>query len=206
MTPTTKARIFNTNGCKFPAIFNFGDENSDTGGKSAAFHRLPLPIADTFFHKPSGRYSDGLVILDFLAEKLGLPFLSAYLDSLDIQLLQFEQFKGWTNEIYNEGACSYVRSILPRPEDFLKGPIGCLPYSVVHYPPKQGNMDKNGCIMSLNEVAQEFYGQLKDRVSQLRLQLPDAVFTCVDIYSAKLTLISKATKHGKLSHSTLFGK
>ncbi|KAK1578667.1 hypothetical protein Q3G72_032158 [Acer saccharum] len=138
----------------FPAIFNFGDSNSDTGGKSAAFYRLPLPNGDTFFHKPSGRYSDGLVVLDFLAEKLGLPFPSAYLNSmgtnfrhganfatggstiqpldarifevgfslisLDIQLLQFEQFKAQMEELYIEGASSYIRNNLPRPEDFSK--------------------------------------------------------------------------------------
>ncbi|KAK1575618.1 hypothetical protein Q3G72_006978 [Acer saccharum] len=77
------------------------------------------------------------------------------------------------------------------------GPIGWLPYTIVYNPPKPGNMDKNGCIMSHNEVAQEFNRQLKDRVvSQLRLRLTDAVFTYVDIYSAKFTLISEAKKHG----------
>ncbi|KAI9169528.1 hypothetical protein LWI28_013643 [Acer negundo] len=70
------------NDSDFPAIFNFGDSNSETGGKSAAFHRLPSPNSDTFFHKPLGRYSDGLVVLDFLVEKLGLLFLSAYLNSM----------------------------------------------------------------------------------------------------------------------------
>ncbi|KAK0573009.1 hypothetical protein LWI29_001818 [Acer saccharum] len=225
----------------FPAIFNFDDSNSDTGGKSAAFYRLPSPNGDTFFHKPSGRYSDGLVVLDFLAEKLGLPFLSVYLNSmgtnfrhganfangwstiqpldarifeggfspiyLDIQLLQFEQFKARTEELYIEGASSYIRNF--QAVETLSqhgarafwihnmGPIGWLPYTIVYNPPKPGNMDKNGCIMSHNEVAQEFNRQLKDRVvSQLRLRLTDAVFTYVDIYSVKFTLISEAKKHG----------
>ncbi|ONK57794.1 uncharacterized protein A4U43_C09F4160 [Asparagus officinalis] len=31
---------------------------------------------------PAGRYSDGRLIIDFIAESLGLPYLSAYLDSL----------------------------------------------------------------------------------------------------------------------------
>lgn len=52
--------------CDFPAIFNFGDSNSDTGGKSAAFHRIPYPNGETFFHKPSGRYCDGKLIIDFI--------------------------------------------------------------------------------------------------------------------------------------------
>lgn len=58
-------------------------------------------------------------------------------------------------------------------------------------------MDKNGCVMSHNKVASEFNQQLKQRVSQLKMQLPDAVLTYVDIYSAKYTLISESKKHGK---------
>ncbi|KZV15151.1 hypothetical protein F511_30237 [Dorcoceras hygrometricum] len=68
--------------CKFPAIYNFGDTNSDTGGVSAAFGPIPSPYGETFFRRPAGRYSDGRLIIDFMAENLGLPYLSPYLDSL----------------------------------------------------------------------------------------------------------------------------
>ncbi|KAH9312792.1 hypothetical protein KI387_027827 [Taxus chinensis] len=68
--------------CEFPAIFNFGDSNSDTGGLSAAFGQAPPPNGETFFHKPSGRYCDGRLVIDFIAESLGLPYLSAYLQSV----------------------------------------------------------------------------------------------------------------------------
>ncbi|KAL8142438.1 hypothetical protein V2J09_015470 [Rumex salicifolius] len=68
--------------CDFPAIFNFGDSNSDTGGLSAAFGQVPPPYGQTFFHSPAGRYSDGRLVIDFIAESLGLPHLSAYLDSM----------------------------------------------------------------------------------------------------------------------------
>lgn len=52
--------------CEFPAIFNFGDSNSDTGGLSAAFGQAPFPNGQTFFHHPAGRYSDGRLIIDFI--------------------------------------------------------------------------------------------------------------------------------------------
>ncbi|KAK8526393.1 hypothetical protein V6N13_017431 [Hibiscus sabdariffa] len=68
--------------CTFPAIFNFGDSNSDTGGLSAAFGQAPAPNGETFFHTQAGRYSDGRLIIDFIAESFGLPHLSAYLDSV----------------------------------------------------------------------------------------------------------------------------
>ncbi|RAL54189.1 hypothetical protein DM860_004660 [Cuscuta australis] len=66
----------------FPAIFNFGDSNTDTGGFWAAFPSQGPPNGITFFGKPVGRATDGRVILDFLAEGLGLPFLSPYLKSI----------------------------------------------------------------------------------------------------------------------------
>ncbi|KAK7369305.1 hypothetical protein VNO80_11341 [Phaseolus coccineus] len=66
----------------FKAIFNFGDSNSDTGGLSAAFGQAPPPNGITYFHSPNGRFSDGRLIIDFIAKSLGLPYLNAYLDSV----------------------------------------------------------------------------------------------------------------------------
>ncbi|KAJ6719650.1 hypothetical protein OIU79_007320 [Salix purpurea] len=68
--------------CHFPAIFNFGDSNSDTGGLSAVFGQAPPPHGESYFHHPAGRYCDGRLIIDFIAKSFGLPYLSAYLDSV----------------------------------------------------------------------------------------------------------------------------
>nr|GMD19484.1 GDSL esterase/lipase At3g26430-like [Ipomoea batatas] len=68
--------------CNFPAIFNFGDSNSDTGGLSAAFGQAGPPHGETYFHHPAGRYCDGRLKIDFIAERLGLPHVSAFLDAL----------------------------------------------------------------------------------------------------------------------------
>ncbi|KAL8494998.1 hypothetical protein ACS0TY_019239 [Phlomoides rotata] len=68
--------------CAFKAIFNFGDSNSDTGGFYAAFPAERLPFGMTYFKKPTGRATDGRVILDFLAQALGLPFVCPYLQSI----------------------------------------------------------------------------------------------------------------------------
>ncbi|KAA8538463.1 hypothetical protein F0562_027991 [Nyssa sinensis] len=74
--------VFALENCEFPAIFNFGDSNSDTGGLAAAFNWTPTPFGETFFHRPAGRFSDGRLIIDFIARSFDLPFLSAYLNSL----------------------------------------------------------------------------------------------------------------------------
>ncbi|XP_060195993.1 GDSL esterase/lipase At5g14450 [Lycium barbarum] len=68
--------------CNFPAIYNFGDSNSDTGGISAAFEPIQAPYGESFFRKPAGRFSDGRLLIDFIAEHMSLPYLSPYLDSI----------------------------------------------------------------------------------------------------------------------------
>ncbi|KAF4385862.1 hypothetical protein F8388_010418, partial [Cannabis sativa] len=140
--------------CKFPAIYNFGDSNSDTGGIAAAFYQMAPQCGETFFHRPSGRGCDGRLIIDFIAKELGLPYLSAYLNSiganfkhganfatggstirrlnesvflngvspfsLDIQVVQFTQFKSRTGWFFKNDNKSSHRRNLPRPEEFSK--------------------------------------------------------------------------------------
>lgn len=75
-SPTTSAR-------SQVVIFNFGDSNSDTGGWAAAFGMsIALPQGRTYFRRPTGRLSDGRLVIDFLCESLNTPHLSPYLKAL----------------------------------------------------------------------------------------------------------------------------
>lgn len=81
-------------GC-YSSIFSFGDSLADTGNflhiagnHSAGFARLPY--GTTYFGSPTGRFSDGRLILDFIAEALELPLLPAYLDRQGVDG-EFEQ-------------------------------------------------------------------------------------------------------------------
>ncbi|CAM8938851.1 unnamed protein product [Rhodiola kirilowii] len=78
--------------CRFLAIFNFGDSNSDTGGLAATFSAPKTPFGQTYFGMPQGRLSDGRLVIDFIAESLGIPYLSAYLDSLGTNFAQGANF------------------------------------------------------------------------------------------------------------------
>ncbi|KAJ8753455.1 hypothetical protein K2173_019854 [Erythroxylum novogranatense] len=70
---------------KFPAVFNFGDSNSDTGNLIAAgIESIDPPYGQIHFEKPSGRYCDGRLIIDFLLDAMDLPFLNAYLESIGV--------------------------------------------------------------------------------------------------------------------------
>ncbi|KAJ4822926.1 hypothetical protein Tsubulata_050365 [Turnera subulata] len=89
---TAHSTIFN-----FPAAFNFGDSNSDTGNFIAAgLDRLNPPYGQIYFHQPSGRFCDGRLIIDFLSKSpsimrpfvpkmdaMDLPHLNAYLDAIN---------------------------------------------------------------------------------------------------------------------------
>ncbi|XP_047973941.1 GDSL esterase/lipase At5g14450 [Salvia hispanica] len=79
---TNGNEITNLAPCNYTAIYNFGDSNSDTGGIAAAFYPPGPPSGITYFHRPAGRASDGRLIIDFIAEELGIPYLSPYLDSI----------------------------------------------------------------------------------------------------------------------------
>jgi hypothetical protein len=60
----------NNNGCNKPAVlFVFGDSNSDTGGLvSGLGFPVNLPNGRTFFHRSTGRLSDGRLVIDLLCK------------------------------------------------------------------------------------------------------------------------------------------
>ncbi|CAK9321092.1 unnamed protein product [Citrullus colocynthis] len=100
LLPFHPPRVF---GC-FTSIFNFGDSLSDTGNlfgtcvsKEPPHFCFP-PYGDTFFHRPTGRCSNGRLIIDFLAQSLGLPLLNPYLGlSVEKQKISFEDFEKGLN-------------------------------------------------------------------------------------------------------------
>ncbi|KAI3873495.1 hypothetical protein MKW98_008147 [Papaver atlanticum] len=253
--------------CHFPAVFNFGDSNSDTGGLSAAFWAIGWPSGETFFGKPSGRSCDGRLIVDFMSEELGLTsYVRPYLDSLgldsfsnganfatggssikqggyspfhlDVQISQFRQFKARVIDIVNYTQHEKGKADLPKPEDFSKAlyifdigqndlafglgnsseseTLASIPsildlfsaavqqlYSegarvfwVHNTGPFGCDLDKNGCVIPLNEIAQEFNTQLKSKLTQLKANLAGAAFTYVDAYTAKFNLVNTAKAQG----------
>ncbi|KAK4370217.1 hypothetical protein RND71_009692 [Anisodus tanguticus] len=78
---------------KFPAILIFGDSTVDTGNNnyiSTIFQGNHRPYGENFPGRvPTGRFSDGKLVPDFLASMLGLkeyipPFLQPYLSNHDL--------------------------------------------------------------------------------------------------------------------------
>ncbi|XP_051145269.1 GDSL esterase/lipase At4g01130-like [Andrographis paniculata] len=266
--------------CAFEAIFNFGDSNSDTGGFAAAFPSIPPPHGMTFFGTPAGRYTDGRLPIDFLAQALGLPFVCPYLQSigsnfkhganfatsaspvlqpdmsvfastvspspfyLRVQINQMKEFK-------NKVECKPRASNLPNPKIFGRAlytinighndvvhkfasdgpggvkqiepqltseianavkelysiggrtffvqnlnPMGCYAASLALINHDPSDVDKAGCMVSLNNAVQEFNSALKDTLEQTRQELKDANIIYVDTHSVLLELYQNPTSHG----------
>ncbi|KDP30982.1 hypothetical protein JCGZ_11358 [Jatropha curcas] len=74
-----------TNSHPFNKIYAFGDSFTDTGntrsvtGPNGFGHVSNFPYGSTFFNHSTNRYSDGRLVIDFLAEALSLPYLPPYL-------------------------------------------------------------------------------------------------------------------------------
>ncbi|OAY53266.1 GDSL esterase/lipase 1 [Manihot esculenta] len=65
------------------ALFIFGDSLFDAGNNNYLKNAIGLanfwPYGETFFKHPTGRFSDGRLISDFIAEYLKLPLIPPYL-------------------------------------------------------------------------------------------------------------------------------
>ncbi|KAJ4794645.1 GDSL esterase/lipase [Rhynchospora pubera] len=67
----------------YKAIFNFGDSFSDTGNVAIlapkGLYIVNPPYGETYFNRPTGRASNGRVVLDFIAQSIPLPLVPPYL-------------------------------------------------------------------------------------------------------------------------------
>ncbi|VAH77919.1 unnamed protein product [Triticum turgidum subsp. durum] len=92
----------------------FGDSLADTGnfpflyGNDSREPALRTPYGETFFRRATGRFSDGRLIVDFIADTMGLPFVRPYLS-------------GRTAEDFASGANFAVGGAMALGPDFFRG-------------------------------------------------------------------------------------
>nr|XP_045088628.1 GDSL esterase/lipase At5g45910-like [Aegilops tauschii subsp. strangulata] len=85
ITVSTSPATANRSRC-YKHLFTFGDSFIDTGNfivhnSTDSGPVLELPYGETFFGHPSGRWSDGRLVVDFIVERLRFPYWPAYLQA-----------------------------------------------------------------------------------------------------------------------------
>ncbi|XP_028550429.1 GDSL esterase/lipase At1g54790 isoform X1 [Dendrobium catenatum] len=198
----------------YPAVFNFGDSNSDTGGLVAGIGDiLDPPYGQTYFRRPAGRFCDGRLIIDFLRNKFKkyIPpadFFSRGLYMFDIGqndlagafysksedqiiasiptiLLEFET---GVKKLYDQGARNFwIHNT---------GPLGCLAQNVAQFGKDPSKLDEYGCVSSHNRAAKLFNLQLHALCTKLQAQFVDANVTYIDIFTIKSDLIANYSRYG----------
>ncbi|KAM7530596.1 hypothetical protein LguiB_034006 [Lonicera macranthoides] len=85
---STSAQYANASPSCYSSIISFGDSLTDTGNllhidlssnANSPPHFGKPPYGESYFYTPTGRCSDGRLVLDFIAEYLGLPYVQPYI-------------------------------------------------------------------------------------------------------------------------------
>lgn len=102
--------------CCFSSIFSFGDSLADTGNlkissPNETVHFFFPPYGMTYFHLPTGRCSDGRLVIDFIGmHPLAVYLTFSNLSSFSIHIIVFS----WISRI---SACS---TLSRKPEKYPK--------------------------------------------------------------------------------------
>uniref|UniRef100_A0A803KQX0 Uncharacterized protein n=1 Tax=Chenopodium quinoa TaxID=63459 RepID=A0A803KQX0_CHEQI len=165
-------------------LFVFGDSLYDGGmtlyngveGAGAEF----WPYGMTYFKRPAGRYSDGRVIPDFLAQYVGLPFLRPYLQPGLEDFTQGINFASASacvlvetrpgTTIYSQGGRKFAFQNV--------GPIGCMPSmkSMLHY--------DGSCLEEPLELARMYNAEFAALANRLQYRLPGFKYTIYDFHTS----------------------
>ncbi|OMP05782.1 Lipase, GDSL [Corchorus olitorius] len=269
----------------FKKIYAFGDSFTDTGntesltGPNGFVHVSNPPYGTTFFHHPTNRYSDGRLVIDFVAQSLSLPFLPPYRksqgkdtaygvnfavagstainhaffvknnlslditpESLQTQMIWFNKYlesQGcqvpessgpeckqalddalfWVGEIgvndyaYTLGSTisddtirklaiysftEFLQALLQKGAKYVVvqalPTTGCLPLAMTLAP--ADDRDDLGCVKSVNNQTYAHNLVLQAKLSDLRMQFPDAVIVYADYWNAYRAVMKNPEKYG----------
>ncbi|KAF8675875.1 hypothetical protein HU200_047368 [Digitaria exilis] len=199
-------------GC-YPRIFSFGDSLADTGnyafvyGNDSGAPQLQPPYGETFFHRPTGRASNGRLAIDFIANALGLPFVRPYLSgqsaedfacganfavggatALSPDFFRERGFDGMGDdrELIGLGAKTLV----------VPGnlPIGCIPeYLTMFKSDKHEDYEpQTGCLRWMNEFSQ-YHNKLLMNERKLH---PGVTIIYADYYGAAMEIFLSPEQYG----------
>ncbi|KAK9990133.1 hypothetical protein SO802_025118 [Lithocarpus litseifolius] len=183
-----------------PAVIIFGDSIVDTGNNNYIETVVKCDFTpygrDFNGGKPTGRFSNGKVAADFLAEIFGVKkILPAYLDpNLQLQDLLtgvsfasggagYDPLTAKIVELYGLGARRIGVVSIPS--------IGCVPSQRT----LAGGILR-GCSESANQAAILFNSKLSSQMDSINKRLPDARLVYLDVYNPLLAIIQNPSQYG----------
>ncbi|KAL0399104.1 UNVERIFIED_CONTAM: GDSL esterase/lipase [Sesamum radiatum] len=188
--------------CKFDQIYQLGDSISDTGnliqevpiGAATAFARLPY--GETFFKNATGRCSNGLLMIDYIAMAAGLPFLPPYknLDAADFEHGVNFAVTGSTALPSKVLADQHIYS--PVTTSSLNVQLDWMFNYFTSICRNSRAYDNNQCLKHLNDFAKYHNEELKEAIHTLKQEKPNAVIVYGDYYNAYQFLLRVATSQG----------
>ncbi|XP_024973443.1 GDSL esterase/lipase 5-like isoform X2 [Cynara cardunculus var. scolymus] len=185
-----------------PAFFIFGDSFFDPGNNNY-INTTTLdqsnfpPYGQTYFHFPTGRFSDGRIIPDFILEYVKLPLIPPYMD----QPASRTYYKIGAN-FASAGAGALVHTFQGselhkrggRKFGFLNlGPLGCLPgIRIILNPPT----DSGGCIEAASLLAKLHNKALTKSLKRLAEELHGFKYLLYDFNSNLKHRLKHPSKYG----------
>ncbi|RWW32355.1 hypothetical protein GW17_00002957, partial [Ensete ventricosum] len=198
----------------YSTIFSFGDSLADTGNLIRVLGHADCqagrpPYGMTYFHRPTGRFSDGRLIVDFIGTNAFFFRPSSALSAT-----------GWVHEETSCGcsggdgaaaAAAVPRRVESRRAEEggeLRDPvvpaITALPLLLSHRfavpfappPDRAEDYDAIGCLRWLNEFSQYHNGQLHDELRRLQAVHPEVVIIYADYYRAMMNIFSNPDGFG----------
>ncbi|XP_040931100.1 GDSL esterase/lipase At5g22810 isoform X1 [Gossypium hirsutum] len=183
-----------------PAMFIFGDSIVDVGNNNDLVTlvkaNFPPYGRDFAHHEPTGRFCNGKLAIDIIAEGLGFTdHQPAYMsDKANGEMLLIgvnfaSAASGYYNatailyNLYELGARRIGVTTLP--------PLGCLPAAITAF-----GHGSNQCVARLNNNAISFNNKLNHRSQRLKRRFSKLKLVVLDIYSALYTIITKPDENG----------
>ncbi|CAJ2654573.1 unnamed protein product [Trifolium pratense] len=182
-----------------PALFIFGDSIVDVGNNNNLFTAVKsnfFPYGRDFLnHSPTGRFSNGKLVVDLASELIGFAsYQPAYLN------LNFEENNILNGVNFASAASGYLDSTATLTNLYESGarkvgvaslpPIGCLPIIISFFG------FQNTCVENINKVAIDFNGKLDITSNKLQNMLPGLKLVIFDTFQPLYELITRPTDYG----------
>ncbi|KAG5523613.1 hypothetical protein RHGRI_035421 [Rhododendron griersonianum] len=173
-----------THSKKHVALFIFGDSLFDVGNNNYINTTTRTqanfwPYGETFFNYPTGRFSNGRLIPDFIAEYAKLPLLRPYNQPGNNH--QFSNVD--VEEIYKAGGRKFGFVSL--------GPLGCLPLVRALNPAGE-------CVQEVTALVKLHNTAFLKDLKKLEIQLQGFKYSNFDFYNSATERIENPSKYGSL--------